>query len=727
MAEINREDLLSDGALNAPKELAQSLGMVEEVLDQIIAKGGAQSSIIVSAKSTKELAQQSIHLEEAQKKLQDAQKKVVDASKKQKEAMDSNAIAMNTLDQRTGGAIGRMKELGKQMLLLAKSPIILALTVIIGLLSAAASSVKTFFTATGEGEDKLARQSAVWHQFFSTLKKGWSDMGKRITDALGENGLQGILYVILRYFSEDLANAFLKTSSEAKELADVVDDIEKRMAINIVKRAKAEETYTELVLKSQDKLKYSDEERLAFLKEGLAVKMQQLSIDKQLAQDKSKALLYEIGLEHHLTKEQVDRMTFEQKDAEFTGDEMKRLAEAEAAVINTQATFNSEVKKNAAKTIALELEIHKEKVKLLEDEVAAKIVAQKEVLDNAITAIQQEVIDGTKIKKDGDEEIKRLKIAHAGDLVQIEINALNDLLSKNILNAEEQAAVAKKLAELKLAYNQAVYDKVNELDEVTIESGKSQLEVLEEAYGNFVDGVGSLFDTLTDNRMAQLDREEEAVNARYDHEIELAGDNAKAKELIEKRHQAEQEKIEKKRIDAQRRAALFDKLVSAAQAGIATALAVSKLLATPWLAVIAGVAGAAEVAAIMAKEIPQYKDGGRTMAEMIIAGEEGIERYRTPSGQIGYTPGTATLMRLPVGTEITPHEETVRSLALERLNAPDSVMLGSGNENFSRHFKSLENTIKNKKEVHMSFSRRGFEASMRDAQNITNFLDEFFK
>src|SRR5690606_35151379 len=104
------------------------------------------------------------------------------------------------------------------------------------------------------------------------------------------------------------------------------------------------------------------------------------------------------------------------------------------------------------------------------------------------------------------------------------------------------------------------------------------------------------------------------------------------------------EDLEKKRIQAQRKAAVFDKTLSATQAAIQTSLAIIRMLANPGgsagvaLSIAAGITGALQVAAILAKPIPQYKDGGVTVADFIRAGEEGFEQCQTPGGKIGYTP-----------------------------------------------------------------------------------------
>jgi len=124
------------------------------------------------------------------------------------------------------------------------------------------------------------------------------------------------------------------------------------------------------------------------------------------------------------------------------------------------------------------------------------------------------------------------------------------------------------------------------------------------------------------------------------------------------------------------------------RAGINTARAIVEALPNIPLSVLVGALGALQIAAIAAKPIPQFAEGGITKDPVIIAGEEGRELYRTPSGLMGLTPDRATVMKMPLGTEIFPHEQTMRMLALSGVRqdvSKDYEMIN--------HIRSLENTI----------------------------------
>lgn len=729
-------EIVTPDEIKAVSDLTNEFNKLGETLDGIIVKGKENQTTINQSRSVKELTTKIDGLEKEEKKLTDTNKKLNDQQKKTSDSTKGQAEAMSALDNRMGGVINRAKQMGKEFLALMKNPFIAMVAILVVTFAALTSAVKTFLTTTGDGEDLLNRQKAVWNQFFSTLKKGWKDLGKSTVEALGEDGLQGLLFAVLSYFSPAMAAMFLKTSNEAKKLSDVVDDIETRMSINIIKRAETERDYNKLSLAAEEMKLKNQVEAVKLLELGIKKKEEQMRIDMLLAKQNADAVLYQIGLDHSLTKEQVDRMSFKERDAEFTGEEMKKIAEAYADVINLEGKFEQEVKRNTAKIIAYKEQIRKSIVDAAMDGATAEINAVNNRMNAEIAAVKENLaanFEAQRTNEDGvfayrkaaieesEKQIREIRRRYADDLVRKQVETLEKILLVEELNSEERAAVEQKLVDFKTKLYDSFYESIVEQNEINLEDIKN-------AYDDLLSGVGNLFNTFTDNRIAALDREQEAVEKRYDKEIELAGENKEAKEILEKKFAAEQEKIERKRIQAVRRAALFEKATSAAGAVIATALAVTKLLDKPPLAIAAAIAGAAQVTAILAKDIPQYEKGGTTIAELILAGEGGIEKYKTPSGKIGYTPDGPTFMRLPVGTEITNNKDTMKELA----EAGVSNIGGSrGTEEdingaLLYRLTSMENTFKNKKEVHINFSKRGAEVILKQAAENIKILNDFF-
>jgi hypothetical protein len=117
-----------------------------------------------------------------------------------------------------------------------------------------------------------------------------------------------------------------------------------------------------------------------------------------------------------------------------------------------------------------------------------------------------------------------------------------------------------------------------------------------EAAQQTADVVAGIFQTAQQNRMTQIEND-------FRREILLAGDNEKKKERIRKNFE------DKIRREKNHQAAL-DKAVAVVQSVINTAVAVTKLLHSPPLAILAGIAGAAQTAIISAQVLPKFARGG---------------------------------------------------------------------------------------------------------------------
>lgn len=113
------------------------------------------------------------------------------------------------------------------------------------------------------------------------------------------------------------------------------------------------------------------------------------------------------------------------------------------------------------------------------------------------------------------------------------------------------------------------------------------LDALLEEFGNFFTS-GRFFDTLTEagaaiSGLASARNESElnAIEERYAKEIELAGDNTKKKEKLEKELAAEQERIRKKEFEQQKRFRIASALSSLAS-GVVNILATPSTIPDPF-------------------------------------------------------------------------------------------------------------------------------------------------
>jgi hypothetical protein len=392
-AEIDQPDLITDRALRVPHQLAEGFQVAERDLDKLIAQIQQHKKVTDDQTVTiNKLLKRVDALEKEQKQLVDINKKLTEQVKKNSKALKEQGDAMEALDTRVGGAITRFKQLGTELLAIAKSPVVIALALIIGTIVALTNAVKTFWTSTGEGEDVAARQSAVWGQFFNTLKVGWSSIGDSISDFIEEGGgAAGIINSILENakiafpflasWLSTLQVEFNRTADDAEKLADVLDALDEDLMRNIIRRSKINLQTAELEHKALQELIYTDRQRLAFLEESVKIKEKQSQVEMSLAKRQYDALLTQIGLEHNLEADQSKRLTEEARLKKFTAEENKQLAEAMARVIDAEAAYYAEVRKNTTKILALKEQIYKKDLDHAMKGAAARVQAAKNELD----------------------------------------------------------------------------------------------------------------------------------------------------------------------------------------------------------------------------------------------------------------------------------------------------------------------------------------------------------
>lgn len=300
-------------------------------------------------------------------------------------------------------------------------------------------------------------------------------------------------------------------------------------------------------------------------------------------------------------------------------------------------------------------------------------------LNEEIAVVRKKVTDRKITIEQGEAEIAKIRRSYADDFINAEIATIEQIIAKTKEGTEERAALEKALAKLKQDLNDAVFNQTQDRQNTELENNIVSLEKLREIYTEFATSVTALFDGLTQSRIQNIDLEIAKLEEESEKRIKLAGDNESAIKQIEEETENRRAILEQKKRNEQRKQARIEKAAALIQAGINVSEAVTKALAQggfvlgiPWAAIV-GALGAIQIAAIAARPIPAFEEGGITKTSTIIAGEAGIELYKTPSGNFGLTPNKASIMKLPIGTEIFPHDETMRMLALSSLNRVDSV------------------------------------------------------
>lgn len=190
------------------------------------------------------------------------------------------------------------------------------------------------------------------------------------------------------------------------------------------------------------------------------------------------------------------------------------------------------------------------------------------------------------------------------------------------------------------------------------------------AFQSVGDAIAQISRARTENEIEELRKESDELDKKTQREIEIIEQTTLSTEEKQKRiddinARAEDKKQDLAAREAQRasKQAEREKGLAIATATIKTALAVLNELSTgdPYTAIAraiaAGVAGAAQIAAIAATPIPQYftgRDGGP--AELAIVGEKGMEAIFDDKGNFKYFTGDSPELRyLEEGDSVVPN------------------------------------------------------------------------
>ncbi|MDI6033983.1 phage tail tape measure protein [Flavobacterium sp. LB2P84] len=254
--------------------------------------------------------------------------------------------------------------------------------------------------------------------------------------------------------------------------------------------------------------------------------------------------------------------------------------------------------------------------------------------------------------------------------IQVQIDEIKALQSDKTHSVEQQAVLAKQLAELEIAYSKVKTDQTIEDSKKEFEEKKKLMEALEEirkkAMQGLIDGLAGALDIdssglndffnifesglikLTDGldetklstadilqgigaaaqvtsdiigavhqaNIEELERQKEASNEYYDNAFERAEGDKVQQDLIREEQKLKQDELNKQIAKEKTKAAQAEKAAAIVQAGINTALAVTAALQTipflplgPIMAGVAGAMGLAQIAIIASKKIPKFKGG----------------------------------------------------------------------------------------------------------------------
>lgn len=258
-------------------------------------------------------------------------------------------------------------------------------------------------------------------------------------------------------------------------------------------------------------------------------------------------------------------------------------------------------------------------------ELNAKLTKQPEDIASSIPIISMEkedkpvadaseIIDLTKYNAllqvhEEENELLKNKIGQYGILRYVSKDYLDQLLpeQQKIQELEKQYAV-EQIEAKKQAINEEIQlekQKFQQIMELARAEAQGKRELQQASFELAVESSNAIFKIISDQREA----DRESLQMQMEHELSLVQGNEAAQERIKKEYA-------KKDLELRQKQARLEKAQAAFSIGISTARAVVNALATggpPWigiaLAAIVGAMGAIQLAAVLAKPLPQFFKG----------------------------------------------------------------------------------------------------------------------
>lgn len=367
--------------------------------------------------------------------------------------------------------------------------------------------------------------------------------------------------------------------------------------------------------------------------------------------------------------EVVQKGSKEELALKFRQLDLQREAEIDAAEKTGEDVFAIDQKYSNKKQLILE-ENAAYQIQFIAENAAAEQIIRDQTYQADMLSLKKQLAEKKITQREYAEQEYQLTLDYVRKSNEAAIDALELELKTDNLSSDDRAKIAEELQKLKAELAQkeaeaeiAAIEKVTKADEKShkdrMRSLQDWLQTAQQAIGS----IGDLIATVYDGQITKIEDEQDANNDAYDQDIEriekkveyglLTEEEAEVKKRAAKeKTEAKNRELEKKKQELARKQAIWDKATSIAQAGIATALAITKSLPNFVLAAIVGAMGAIQVATIAATPIPSYAEGTKDGAHpggKALVGDAGKREVVMYKGMAWITPDTPMLVDLPKG------------------------------------------------------------------------------
>ncbi|MEO8236389.1 MAG: phage tail tape measure protein, partial [Flavobacterium sp.] len=306
--------------------------------------------------------------------------------------------------------------------------------------------------------------------------------------------------------------------------------------------------------------------------------------------------------------------------------ELKKKSQKEIDKINEfdEASYQKSLEDKISKNnVAMnsELEVENRKFLALGD---LEKQSQKD-RENAIENHEKTVFD---IKKKYAISALKLQISN----LETELIASDALPEKEKLSSEKRQKIAETLTKAKLDLSEEELKNNDDKNKKTVDKEKITAEKLLEISQSLTSALSDLANAIFERKITNINEEITKNDEYYAKQIELAGNDQRKKDILQKEAEKKRQVLEKKKREEEHKQAVFNKAVTIAQIAIQTALSVMKGFADSGYvgAILAGVLGAISLATAIATPIPKYKMGRKGgPAEIAMINDGGVQEVVT--------------------------------------------------------------------------------------------------
>lgn len=345
-------------------------------------------------------------------------------------------------------------------------------------------------------------------------------------------------------------------------------------------------------------------------------------------------------------------------------DEQKAIVADYYATLQKQIEENAEMERQSVERSTDTAEVKAEKIEQINAQMNADIAANTKALNEELIGIDDQYL--AELERKATQAADAVNNAQGGDKLQAlkaNYDAQKALLQEQLKQTETQynAGIIQKKE-----FEQKKFELTKEIADAETQYVSDKMQVIADAFQTALDYMQQVsdlaFEALGNNVQAELDALEEG----YTTDAEEAKKNANKKYISEKEYEEKKAALEKKQ-------AKYAKAQALINAGINTAMAITSILAMPFVPMalkiaqiaIASAMGAAQIGIIAAKPLAQYAKGRKGgQGEYALVGEKGAE-----------------IMYVPQGASIIPHDKIDQPEAWGAYGVPQLPIPASANIN----------------------------------------------